>query len=241
MDKARQKKIQKLLNHKLFQIKPKSNSTLEIYDQALTHSSFARELLDKNLTSINNERLEFFGNFVLGLVVSEYLFTKFDYTEGEMTKRMVVVSDAILAEVVNNLQLNLVENGYLQLGKRSKDKQRQVEESIIAGWFEAFIGAIYLDQGLEKAREVILGVLSEEINNFDINKNYIGRLQELVQQKKLGELEYIDRKITGPDHRPTFKALVKISNRKYGEGKGLNKKAARMKAAKTALKKLRAI
>ena len=64
MDKARQKKIQELLNYKLFKIKPKSNLSFEIYDQALTHSSYARELLDKNLTSVNNERLEFLGNFL---------------------------------------------------------------------------------------------------------------------------------------------------------------------------------
>ena len=237
MDKARQKKIQELLNHRIFQIKKVSKRGLELYDQALTHSSFAGEALERDEECINNERLEFLGNFVLGLVVSEYLYSEFNYSEGAMTKRMEVLSDAKLADVIKKTKLKL-DKGYLRLGKRSTGTKSGLEDSIIAGWFEAFIGAIYLDKGLAKAREVVLRLLADEIRHFDPRRNYIGRLQELVQQNKMGNLKYYEKKVTGPDHKPTFKAQVKISNKKYGEGTGNSKKAARMKAAQAALKKL---
>jgi len=238
MDETRKNQILEFLKHDIFKISPVSKNGLELYDQALTHSSYIGELKEKDYRIINNERLEFLGNFVLGLVISEYLYQHFNYSEGEMTRRMEVVSDAKLAEVIKKQKFK-VEKGYLRLGKRSLPNKRNLEDSIIAGWFEAFIGAVYLDQGLEKAKDIILKLLEKEIRNFNPNRNYIGRLQEYVQQNKLGELAYYDKKVTGPDHRPTFKALVKISNRTLGEGLGRSKKAARMRAAKGALKKLK--
>jgi ribonuclease-3 len=238
MDEARKNQILEFLRHDIFKITSVSKKGLELYNQALTHSSYIGDLQEKNLEVINNERLEFLGNFVLGLVISEYLYQQFNYTEGEMTRRMEVVSDAKLAEVIRKQKLRL-EKGYLRLGKRSMHKKKTLEESIIAGWLEAFIGAVYLDQGLKKAKDIILELLEKEIKNFDPNKNYIGRLQEYVQQNKLGELVYHEKKVTGPDHRPTFKAKVKISNTKFGEGVGKSKKAARMRAAKVALKKIK--
>ncbi|WP_455392642.1 ribonuclease III [[Eubacterium] cellulosolvens] len=237
MEETRKKMILELLDHRIFQIPEPSMDNIELYDQALTHSSFTGELQENKHSVENNERLEFLGNFVLDLVISEYLYQEFNFTEGEMTRRMEVLSDAKLAEIIRKQRLRL-EKGYLRLGKRSSHNKTELEDSIIAGWFEAFIGAIYLDQGLTKAREVILGLLAKEIKNFNPNRNYIGRLQEFVQQNKVGELTYIDKKVTGPDHRPTFSALVKIDNKKYGDGIGRSKKAARMRAAKMALKKL---
>jgi ribonuclease-3 len=238
MDDERRKKILELLKNELFKIEDASDDALELYDIALTHSSFAKENTELNNIYQDNERLEFLGNFVLGLVVSEYLYSEFNYSEGAMTKRMEVVSDAKLAQVIKNHRLGL-ERGYLRLGKRSENTNMKLEDSIIAGWFEAFIGAIYLDRGLERTREIIIGLLSNEIKNFNPHLNYIGRLQEFVHQNKLGELEYFEKRMTGPDHSPTFKATVKIENKKFGDGTGTNKKAARMKAAKAALKKLR--
>ena len=237
MNKTRQKEIIELLNHPLFNIT--NPSSLDLYDQALTHSSYAKEQADKEIECPDYERLEFLGNFVLGLVVSEYLFEHFDQSPGEMTKRMEVVSDAKLAEMIKSRH-PAFGTKYLRLGNRERGRMHNtgVQASILACAFEAIIGAIYLDQGLEKAREVTLGLLEPEIIDFDLEKNYIGRLQELVQKNKLGELKYIEKRLTGPDHKPTFQASAKISGKIYGKGVGGNKRAAKMKAARAALKRL---
>jgi ribonuclease-3 len=237
MEDSREKKIRDLLNNKNFRIKNVSEESLKLYDQALTHSSYARENFDQSIEFVDNERLEFLGNFVLGFIVSEFLYSTFDFSEGAMTIRMEVVSDANIANLVKDLDLHL-EDGFLLLGKRHDNNQIQLENSIIAGWFEAFIGAVYLDQGIDKAKEIILGLFSDRIRNFDPRRNYIGRLQEFVHKHKLGELEYKDERITGPDHRPTFLAKVVLSGKLIGEGTGANKKTARMNAAKNALKNL---
>ena len=234
---ARRKKIRELLKKPHFKINKISNVAYELYDQALTHSSYAKEMQDKNMEYRDNERLEFLGNFVLGLVASEYLYGEFEYSEGEMTKRMEVVSDAKLAEVIRKHKVGF-EDGVIRLGKRRSIPGGKLEDSILAGALEAVIGAIYLDQGMEKIRTIILGLLADEVKNFDPKKNFIGRLQEFIQKKKMGELKYIEKKITGPDHRPTFRAIVEISQKKYGQGTGKNKKAAKMKAAEMTLKLL---
>lgn len=237
MDQARRNQIQVLLKNHIFNIESVSEDALELYDQALTHRSYANEMRDKKIDCVDNERLEFLGNFVLGLVVSEYLYIEFDYSEGEMTKRMEIVSDAKLAEMIRKKDIGLDNRG-IRLGKRTFKASNELEDSILAGSFEAFIGAIYLDQGIPKARKITLGLLSEDINDFDPKSNFIGRLQEFVQKHKMGELKYVEKKITGPDHRPTFLAIVKIAKKNYGEGTGSSKKAAKMVAAKSALKKI---
>lgn len=236
MTPPRKEKLLELLNKPNFRLGEISDEALELYDQALTHSSYAKEMKDKDIDIEyrDNERLEFLGNFVLGLVVSEYLYEEFNYSEGEMTKRMEVVSDARLAQVVRKKGIGF-ESDYIRLGKRRAMPGGKLEDSIIAGAVEALIGAIYLDRGLETVKRIILKLLSDEVKNFDPKKNYIGRLQELIQKKKLGDLKYIEKKITGPDHRPTFRAVVKISGREYGRGTGANKKAAKMKAAKATI------
>lgn len=237
MDDARRNALKVLLNNMDINTASVSEGSLKLYDQALTHSSYAKEMQDKNIGYRDNERLEFLGNFVLGLVVSEYLYNEFNYSEGEMTKRMEVVSDAKLAEIIRKKRLGF-DKGYIQLGKRSSHHRKNLEDSILAGAVEAFIGAIYLDLGMEEAKTMILELLCDEINNFDPGRNYIGRLQELVQKDKLGTLRYLETKLTGPDHRPTFSATVKVSGKVFGKGTGKSKKAAKMDAAKEALLKL---
>lgn len=237
MDEKRRKKIIKLLNHPIFDLGNVSERSLQLYDQALTHRSYAKEQEDKKIQCVDNERLEFLGNFVLGLVVSEYLYEEFSYSEGEMTVRMEVVSDAKLAEIITKSEVGR-DNMHILLGKRELGRTSKLEDSILAGALEAFIGAVYLDQGLKKVRKIIINLFGSEINDFDPTRNYIGRLQELVQKKKLGKMKYVESRLTGPDHRPTFQAVVKISGKTYGKGVGKNKKAAKMDAAKIALKKL---
>ena len=238
MEEARRKTIEELLSNPFFNISSVSDKALLLYDQSLTHRSYAKEMQDKNIDCLDNERLEFFGNFVLGFVVSEFLFKNFNYSEGKMTKRMEVVSDAFLAKVIKKKDIGLDKNTIL-LGKGRSGQGKKLEVSIIASAFEALIGAIYLDQGMAKARKIILELLADEVEHFDPGRNYIGRLQELVQKNKLGELKYLEKRLEGPDHRPTFKAIVVISGNKYGAGKGSSKKAAKMVAAKAALKKLK--
>ncbi len=234
----RRKKLNMLLNNDYFQLCELSTKSLELYNQALTHSSYAKEQRDKGRSCKDFERLEFLGNFVLGLVVSEYLYRNFDYSEGEMTKRMAILSDARISEIIKKKDIE-INKKYILVGKRELNRSKELEESIIACAFEGLIGAIYLDKGLSKAREIVLKIFGDEIKDFELDTNYIGQLQELVQQKKLGELEYIEKKLTGPDHKPTFKAVAKLSGKEFGMGTGSSKKAAKMAAAKDALKKLK--
>jgi ribonuclease-3 len=182
--------------------------------------------------------MEFFGNFILGMVVSEYLYKNFELSEGEMTKRMVVVSDAKLAEVVKKKRVG-INKQTIRLGKPQLGNNKKLEDSIIASTFEALVGAVYLDKGIRRAKKVVLNVLSDELNKTDLDKNYIGLLQETVQKNKMGDISYKQKRLTGPDHKPTYKAVLKINGKIYGQGVGKSKRAAKMKAAKAALKKLK--
>jgi ribonuclease-3 len=238
MKPIRQKQLAELLKSHYFNLDGLSEESLIIYDQALTHSSYAKEQRDKGSECQDYERLEFLGNFVLGLVVSEYLYKNYDISEGEMTKRMTIVSDVKLAEVIKKKKIAIDRKSIL-LGKRELGRSKVLEDSIIACAFEALIGALYLDKGLTKTRKILIEILGDEINELDLGSNYIGRLQELVQKKKCGELVYSEKRLTGPDHKPTYKAVVKLSGKRVGEGVGRNKKAAKMNAAKAAMNKLK--
>jgi ribonuclease-3 len=163
---------------------------------------------DRGLPCEDNERLEFLGNFVLDFVASEYILQRFkDDPEGNMTKRMKIVSDEILADIIKKREIG-IEN-YLNLGGSESGKGDDLDDSIVAGAFEALIGAVYHDhgdQGMQKTKEIILGLLSDEIEYFDPERdyiiNYIGRLQEFVQIKTLGLPDYDVKRIGGPDHKP---------------------------------------
>ncbi len=229
MDEKRRDEIQELLSNPIFNIVNVKEGSANRYDQALTHSSYAKEMKDRGIKCNDNERLEFFGNFVLNFVVSEYIFKKFkDDSEGDMSDRMEIVSNEILAEIIRKKEIGIEK--YIQLGKG-----QDLGDSIAADAFEALIGAVYLehgDQGMTKIREVILSLLADEIDEF-IPENYIGRLQEFVQINNL-DLQYKEKK-TGPDHRPSFRSIVEISEKPCGEGKGGSIRDARRKAARAAL------
>ena len=238
MDHSRKQKLISVLNNQYFGLGELSDKSLKLFDQALTHRSFANEQKHKGNEYYDYERLEFLGNFVLGLVVSEYLYRKFELSEGEMTKRMVIVSDKKLAEVIQRKKVGLNQRT-IRLGKNQVGLKKELEGSIIASAFEGLVGAIYLDKGIRRAKKVVLAILSDEISNLDINANYIGILQELIQKKKMGELSYIEHRVAGPDHKPTFQAVVKIAGKKYGKGTGKSKKTAKMAAANATLKRLK--
>jgi len=233
MNEKRRANIQELLSNPIFNIVDMDERALNRYNLSLTHRSYAKEMKDRGIECDDYERLEFFGNFVLNFVVSEYIFKKFkDDSEGDMSDRMEIVSNEILAEIIRKKKIGIEK--YIQLGKG-----QDLGDSIVADAFEALIGAVYLehgDQGMTKIREVILSLLADEIDEF-IPENYIGRLQEFVQINNLG-LKYKEKK-TGPDHRPSFRSIVEIPGKPCGEGKGGSIRDARRKGARAALNKIK--
>ena len=218
-------KLQELLN------KLKINYNNEnLYLTALTHSSYANE---HNIESY--ERLEYLGDAVLEVIISEYLYKNTTYEEGLMTKmRAKYVCEDANFEYAIRLHLN----DYLRLGHGEEENGGRMRKAIVADIFEAFIGAIYLDCGLESAKKFVDDNVIPLIENKEINfdNDYKSILQELVQTDKRS-LEYVVVSETGPAHNKTFKVIVKIDNIIYGEGIAHSKKLAEQNAACDALKK----
>lgn len=213
----------------LEQLKIKTNN-LNIYETALTHTSYANE---NHVTSY--ERLEYLGDAVLELVISDYLYQTTNDPEGEMTKlRAHYVCEDALYEY--SLKLGL--NEYLKLGHGEKNNGGKYRKAIVADIYEAFIGAIFLDQGFEKAKEFIYksAIPFIETNSLEFIKDYKSQLQELIQTDQR-TIEYILVKEEGPAHHKTFQTIVKIDGIVYGEGIAHSKKESEQKAAKDALEK----
>ena len=208
---------------------------LEILRRCLTHSSTARTRLE------SNERLEFFGDAVLGLVVCDYLFRTFpECSEGEMTRiKSAVVSRTACAEVC--LELGLEQ--YLKLGKglvRGTGSARTIPTSILAAAFEALIAAVYLDRGHEAARELIENCLAERMwqASDSESRNYKHLLQQLAQ-KRYGETpDYLLLDEQGPDHAKCFQIAARILDETFPAAWGPNKKEAEQLAAEQALGQL---
>lgn len=208
-----------------------------LLNQSLTHSSYAHEMRQKGV--FDNERLEFLGDAVLKLVVSEYLYNKFPgYAEGDLTKvRAVAISDETLAMVAGRLRIGV----YLLLGGNEKRSGGRERKSNLANAFEALIGAIYLDGGIGKSRDLIIDFLRSEIEKISgegFIRDYKSALQELVQKKGWGLPNYVVTKESGPKHKKIFFMEARIKGRPFGEGRGLNKKEAEQEAAKRAYEKL---
>lgn len=205
-------------------------NNITLYEKAFTHTSYANEH-----GSDSYERLEYLGDAVLELVMSEYLYKNTNFAEGEMTKlRAHYVCENALYEY--SLKLNF--NEYIKLGKGEEDSGGKYRKAIVADIFEAFIGALYLDKGLETAKAFINKNVVPFIQNneLDFFSDYKSRLQELVQTDKRS-LEYILLDETGPAHNKTFTMMVKIDDVIYGKGIAHSKKEAEQEAAKDALKK----
>jgi ribonuclease-3 len=198
--------------------------------RALMHRSYAYE----NGGLPTNERLEFLGDSVLGLIVTDTLFRKFpDRPEGELAKlRAAVVNMRALAVVARGLKLG----SYVRLGKGEEGTGGRDKSSILADTLEAVIGAVYLDQGLAAADTLVHRLFDATIGKaagIGPGLDWKTSLQELCAQHGLGVPEYnVDE--SGPDHQKTFHAFVRISGRTYGEGKGRSKKEAEQEAAEAA-------
>lgn len=209
--------------------KDKNNAIL-----ALTHSSYANEYKNQKLTS--NERLEFLGDTVLNMIISEKIYTKYNnLSEGEMTKfRSNVICETSLERCAKNINIG----EYLLLGKGEEITGGRYRTSILSDSVEALIGALYLDAGLDRAKVFVLDQMDEMIEESIkgiIFMDYKTQLQEILQKSSEQKVIYkiIDEK--GPDHNKLFVSQVKIDGREAGEGKGKTKKEAEQMAAKEAL------
>lgn len=209
-------------------------SDLGLLNQALVHRSFLNGKAANRLQS--NERMEFLGDSVLGLVVNEYLYkSNPEENEGNLTKiKSLVVSRQILAQKAEETGLGR----FLLLSSSESEAGGRQRTSIIADALEAVIGAIYLDQGLSAARsfigEIILDGMDEITENED-HVNYKSLLQEKVQSERKVHPIYRIRKEKGPDHEKTFQVDVSVGGRVVGHGEGRTKKEAEQAAARAAL------
>jgi len=205
--------------------------------EALTHKSFIHENPEE--VPLFNERLEFLGDAVLSLTVSEYIFKRcVDFSEAQLSNiRAYAVKESTLARVAEGLNLGR----YLRLGKGEELTGGRKKPSILADTFEALLGAIYIDGGLRNANEFVLKNLKsflDETIKKDFIFDYKSKFQE-VTQARFGVLpRYVVSKETGPEHDKTFEVKVYINNRIYGKGRGKSKKMAQQLAASAGLKKL---
>jgi ribonuclease-3 len=208
-----------------------------LLEQALVHSSFINE--NPNSDMNNNERLEFLGDAILDLIVADKLYRVFpDLTEGEMTKaRATLVRRDTLANIANAIRLG----DFLYMGKGEESSGGRSKMPNLAGALEAVIAAIYLDQGIETARDVVNRLLTEEwqkLMSQGVGVDYKSKLQELSQANYQTTPEYRLVSETGPDHDKVFKVEVIIDGKTIGSGTGKSKKLAETEAAKLALAKL---
>ena len=205
---------------------------ITLLQNALTHSSYANERWHNPLAS--NERLEFLGDSVLGMVVAEYLFSHFqDRPEGELTRmRADMVCEKTLAAVVNLGEHLLLGHGEEQGGGRKRD-------SILADAVESIIAASFLDGGMEAAKGIIQRFILSDVPVIKPhNMDYKTALQEQVQQKKNQVLTYHLVGESGPDHNKQFAVEVQLNGKPIGSGIGSSKKRAEQDAARMALEAL---
>ena len=208
---------------------------ITLLQNALTHSSYANERWHNSLLS--NERLEFLGDSILGMVVAEYLYKTFpDRPEGELTRmRADMVCETTLAQIANRLNLG----EYLMLGNGEELGGGRTRYSILADAVESVIAACYLDGGMEAAsafvtKFVLVNVPTKRMHNAD----YKTALQELVQQKKNQVLSYRLVGESGPDHDKQFTVELTLNGDVVGTGIGSSKKRAEQAAAHAAIEKL---
>jgi ribonuclease-3 len=209
----------------------------QLFVQALKHRSYLPLTQEDRIHS--NERLELLGDAVLALVVVEFLYAQYPHKEeGELTSiKSLIVSRSILARIARDMDLGK----YILLSESEEKSGGRNRASIISDAMEAIIGAVYLDGGLEKAREFIeQNILCdfEEIVSEDLHKNYKSMLLEYAQSQNLGLPYYNVQSVDGPDHKKVFTVEVKIQNDIFGVGTGNSKKLAEQKAAQEALRNL---
>lgn len=226
------KKLSKILGTKI--------KDANLYTKALTHRSYLNE--HPEYENPSNERLEFLGDAVLQLVSSQYLFENYqDSPEGDLTNyRAAIVCTASLAKEAGRLGYGdflLLSNGEEATGGRER-------EYILANTFEAVLGAMYLENGLEHCKKFVKKELLYKIDEIIKNESYKdakSKFQELAQEKLGITPNYEVEDSWGLDHKKTFKVAVYLEEEKYGEGEGKSKQRAEQKAAKSAIDKLKSL
>lgn len=206
----------------------------KLLENALTHSSYANE--NKSPMG-SNERLEFLGDSVLGMVTADFLFRRHpDLPEGDLTRiRAALVCEDSLAEVADRLDLG----AYLRLGKGEAAGGGRERISIRADAVEAILAAVYLDGGLEEARGLISRLILDREEEKSVHRDYKTALQELVQREAGQVLTYRLVGESGPDHAKKFTVEVDLNGAVVGRGTGHSKKEAEQMAAKAAMEGLR--
>jgi ribonuclease-3 len=203
---------------------------ISLYERAFLHSSYCNE----NGIKDSYERLEFLGDKVIDLIISEYLYKHCNAEEGMMTKiRAAYVCENALYEYA--LKLNF--NDYVKVGKGEELSGGKNRKTILADIFESFVGALYLDLGLNMAKKFLNKIIISNIEkNNEFFNDYKSMLQELVQTDKKS-VEYVVTNEAGPAHNKTFTVDVIVDNIIYGTGTAGTKKEAEQNAAKAALDK----
>ena len=206
----------------------------ELLRQAFTHASYVNEQKGRHR---DNERLEFLGDAVLELTVSEFLFDRYpEHSEGELTRlRAALVCEPSLMKHAEALDFG----SYVLLGKGEELTGGRSRPALLADVFEAFVGALYLDQGLEAVKRFLQDTLLKDAEQADRPfTDYKTQLQELVQQRTSADLEYRIVDERGPAHDREFVAEVRVNGESYGRGIGRTKKEAEQRAAAEALSRM---
>lgn len=240
LPKKRQKKVDKSIEYRLIKIKKLVGTEIKktnLYLEALTHRSGIN--ISPLRKKVSNERLEFLGDSVLNLVVTQFIFSKFkEEDEGQMTiLRSRFVNKEILLKVANKLHISKL----LFVNENAASAIEAGAKSILVDSVEALIGAIYLDLGFEEAKEFITRyIIKPNLKLIDTkDQNFKSQLLEYVQSKKISSPKYEIIKEDGPQHAKIFTVQVLIDGVPLGVGSGKTKKEAEQLAAKMALKKLK--
>ncbi len=218
------KKLEKRIGYKF--------KDIELLTEALTHKSSKQNK--------NNERLEFLGDAVLDLIVGEYLYKKFpNICEGDLSKlRASLVNEKGFEKLAKQIELGK----YIFLSLAEENNKGREKASILSNAFEALIGEIYLESGIDKTKEVFLNLLHEAYPKIDLEsifKDYKTTLQELTQATVGETPKYIVIGSSGPDHQKEFIISVEINDKKIAKAKGKSKKEAQQMAAKLAIEAIK--
>lgn len=205
--------------------------------RALTHSSYANEQADQDIK--DNERLEFLGDAVLGLVISDLLFRHVGAAEGKLTlAKSHLVSGRNIRRAAEQYRLGK----FLRLGRGEEADGGRRKASILANAFEAVIGAIYLDGGIRAAASFVRRSLKDALQNLDFKRlqrqDYKSYLQELLQAREIAPPGYYVSGITGPEHAKQFTVILKVDDNTLATGRGKSKKQAEQDAARAALDRI---
>ena len=211
---------------------------ISLLNTALTHTSYMNEMRAKKENINSNERLEFLGDSVLSVITSEYIFNRLkNFSEGELTRvRASIVCEDSLCKFAKSIDLG----DELFLGKGEILGDGRNRPSILADALEAVLGSIFLDGGLDAAKNFLIGFIKTPVDNIikegeGAAKDYKTILQQIIQQNYGDQLLYVLSGESGPDHNKIFEIQAVLNNNVIGEGKGRSKRIAEQNAAKEAL------